>query len=66
MLLLGHATERPDFCAGALLPAYWWADIAIDHVDLNLAGQITIGEFVSRDRACYHERTGGSTHGDGH
>jgi 2-oxoglutarate ferredoxin oxidoreductase subunit beta len=39
---------------------------AVDHVDLNLAGQITIGEFVSRDRACYHERTGGTSHGDGH
>ena len=39
---------------------------AIDHVDLNLAGQVTIGEFVSRDRECYHERKGGGSHGDGH
>ncbi|HIH00556.1 TPA: hypothetical protein HA259_00485, partial [Thermoplasmata archaeon] len=39
---------------------------ALDHVDLNLAGQITIGEFVSRDRECYHERKGGGSHGDGH
>jgi hypothetical protein len=32
---LGHATERPNFCHQALLPAYWWADIAIDHVDFT-------------------------------
>ena len=35
MLLLGYATERTDFCEGALLPAYWWADIAIDHVEFT-------------------------------
>ena len=35
MLLLGHAAERPDLCDRALLPAYWWADIAIDHVDFT-------------------------------
>jgi len=39
---------------------------AIDHVDLNLAGQITTGEFVCRDRECYHEKKGGGTHRGGH
>jgi hypothetical protein len=39
---------------------------AVDHVDLNLAGQITIGEFVNRDRECYQERVGVEGHGDRH
>jgi len=36
MLLLGRATDRPRYCLHALLPAYWWADIAIDHVDFTV------------------------------
>lgn len=36
MLLLGHATEQPEYCEHALLPAYWWADLAIDHVDFTV------------------------------
>ena len=35
MLLLGHATDTPRYCEEALLPAYWWADIATDHVDFT-------------------------------
>lgn len=36
LLLLGHAADRPDLCRQALLPAYWWADIAINHVDYTV------------------------------
>jgi len=36
---------------------------APDHVDLNLAGQITIGEFVERNRECYEEHMGVAKHG---
>ncbi len=39
---------------------------AVDHVDLNLAGQITIGEFVNRDRECYQESVGVKGHGNRH
>ncbi len=39
---------------------------AVDHVDLNMAGQITIGEFVNRDRECYQERIGVGKHGEKH
>jgi hypothetical protein len=35
---------------------------AIDHVDLNLAGQITVGEFVDRNRECYEELIGVAKH----
>ncbi len=35
---------------------------ALDHVDLNLAGQITVGEFVERDRASYEGLTGEAKH----
>jgi 2-oxoglutarate ferredoxin oxidoreductase subunit beta len=37
---------------------------AIDHVDLNLAGQITIGEFVNRDRDSYEKLIGVGNNGD--
>ncbi len=30
----------------------------IDHADINLAGKITVGEFVDRDRASYEELLG--------
>ncbi|HEX7393175.1 MAG TPA: thiamine pyrophosphate-dependent enzyme, partial [Thermoplasmata archaeon] len=36
---------------------------AVDHVDLNLAGQVTIGEFVDRNRECYEELIGVEKHG---
>jgi len=36
---------------------------SVDHVDLNLAGQITIGEFVDRNRECYEELIGVEKHG---
>jgi len=36
LLLLGHAADRPGLCAQALAPAYWWADIAIDHVSFTV------------------------------
>ncbi len=36
---------------------------AVDHVDLNLAGTVTIGEFVNRDRECYEELIGVEKHG---
>ena len=36
MLLLGHATDNARYCEHALLPVYWWADIAIDHVDFTV------------------------------
>jgi 2-oxoglutarate ferredoxin oxidoreductase subunit beta len=36
----------------------------IDHVDLNLAGQITIGEFCNRDRACFEDLIGVGKHGE--
>ena len=36
MLLLGHATEELRYCGQAPLPAYWWADIAVDHVDFTV------------------------------
>jgi len=35
LLLLGHAAELDDLCDEALLPAYWWADLATDHVDFT-------------------------------
>jgi hypothetical protein len=35
---------------------------AIDHVDLNIAGQITTGEFVDRNRECYEELIGVGKH----
>ena len=35
LLLLGHAAERAGLCDEAQLPAYWWADLAIDHVDFT-------------------------------
>lgn len=35
LLLLGHAAESDGLCDEALLPAYWWADLAIDHVDFT-------------------------------
>ncbi len=35
---------------------------AIDHVDLNIAGQITIGEFVDRNRECYEDLIGVGKH----
>jgi len=36
---------------------------AVDHVDLNLEGKVTIGEFVNRDRECYEELIGVAKHG---
>jgi hypothetical protein len=36
MLLLGNASEHPRYCEHAPLPAYWWADIATDHVDFTV------------------------------
>ncbi len=35
LLLLGRAMDRAALVQGALLPAYWWADIAIDHSDFT-------------------------------
>jgi 2-oxoglutarate ferredoxin oxidoreductase subunit beta len=35
----------------------------LDHVDLNLAGQITVGEFVDRNRECFEELIGVEKHG---
>jgi len=37
-------------------------EAAVDHVDLNLAGQITVGEFVERNRESYEELTGVARH----
>ncbi len=36
MLLLGRATDEPRYCLHAALPIYWWADLAIDHVDFTV------------------------------
>jgi len=36
---------------------------ALNHVDLNLAGQVTIGEFVDRNRECFEELIGVERHG---
>jgi hypothetical protein len=36
MLLLGRATDSPRYCQHAPLPIYWWADLAIDHVDFTV------------------------------
>jgi hypothetical protein len=35
MLMLGNTLEAPRYNEEALPPAYWWADIAIDHVDFT-------------------------------
>jgi hypothetical protein len=35
----------------------------LDAVDLNLAGQITVGEFVDRNRECFEELIGVERHG---
>lgn len=35
MLLLGHAGDDEGLCRQALQPAYWWADVAIDHVNFT-------------------------------
>ncbi len=36
MLMLGYTTGETRFCTHALLSAYWWADIATDHVDFTV------------------------------
>ena len=36
MLLLGRATGASSHIDGALLPAYWWADVAVDHTSFTV------------------------------
>ncbi|MFA6107627.1 MAG: hypothetical protein WDA75_02555 [Candidatus Latescibacterota bacterium] len=36
MLVLGRAAELPSLVLGSLPPAYWWADVAIDHADFTV------------------------------
>jgi hypothetical protein len=36
MVMLGDTTELSRFNDRALLPAYWWADIAIDHITFTV------------------------------
>lgn len=36
MLLLGRATGVSSHIEGALLPAYWWADVAVDHTSFTV------------------------------